>query len=764
MSKNLVIVESPTKARTIKQYLGNDYDVKSSFGHIRDLPKKDLNIDVEHEFNPNYEISPDKKKVVRELKEAAKNAEVWLASDEDREGEAIAWHLTQAMKLDPKKTKRIVFHEITKPAIEHALKNPRTVDLNLVDSYQARRVLDRLVGYEISPVLWRKVRPGLSAGRVQSVGVRLIVEREREINAFQPISSFKIGAVFDADGQELIAELSEKPATIDLARAFLTATKDAQFSVSAIETKPASRNPGAPFTTSSLQQEAARKLGFGVKQTMTLAQRLYENGHITYMRTDSVTLSSIAITAAEAYINKTFGSNYYVRSQYKTKTQNAQEAHEAIRPTDFRQSSLGDNAQEEKLYHLIWQRALASQMAAARLEKTAIIIKISDQSETFTAKGEVLMFDGFMKVYGGAKDDTLLPALSKDQLLKLLSMNAVETYSRPPVRYSEASLVKKLEELGIGRPSTYASIISTIQSRGYVEKADLPGTERSVRQLKLQNSIIKELTTEEITGVDSNKLVPTHLAEVTTDFLAKYFPSIVDYAFTATTEDELDRIANGQQVWNKMVGAFYKNFHPLVLEANTASRKEVSQARLVGVDPATKQSVYARFGRYGPVLQRGETETDEKPTFAPLPPNTKIETVTLEQALNMLKLPRTVGKTGAGEEIKANVGRFGPYIQVDKIFVAIKPLDPHTITEAEARKLYQAKIEQDAKRVIQTFPSGIRVLRGPYGLYVSDGKKNARLAKTVSPEKLSEKECQDLLDRAPAKKRNFRRKRSTTNK
>ena len=764
MSKNLVIVESPTKATTIKRYLGKDYEVKSSFGHIRDLPKKDLNIDVEHEFSPNYEISPDKKKIVKELKEAAKNAEVWLASDEDREGEAIAWHLTQAMKLDPKKTKRIVFHEITESAIEHAIKNPRTVDLNLVDSYQARRVLDRLVGYEISPVLWRKVRPGLSAGRVQSVGVRLIVEREREIHAFQAASSFKIGAIFDADGQELPAELSEKPATIDLARAFLTATKDAKFSVSAIETKPASRNPGAPFTTSSLQQEAARKLGFSVKQTMTLAQRLYENGHITYMRTDSVTLSSIAITAAEAYINKTFGSNYYDRRQYKTKTKNAQEAHEAIRPTDFRQSSLGDNAQEEKLYHLIWQRALASQMAAARLEKTAIIINVSNQSETFTAKGEVLMFDGFMKVYGGAKDDTLLPTLSKDQLLKLLSISAVETYSRPPVRYSEATLVKKLEELGIGRPSTYASIISTIQSRGYVEKADLPGAERSVRQLKLQNGTIKESTAEEITGVDSNKLVPTHLAEVTTDFLAKYFPSIVDYTFTATTEDELDRIANGHQVWNKMVGAFYKNFHPLVLEANTASRKEVSQARLVGVDPVTKQSIYARFGRYGPVLQRGETETDEKPTFAPLPPNTKIETVTLEQALNMLKLPRTVGKTTAGEEIKANVGRFGPYIQVDKTFVAIKPLDPHTITETEARKLYQAKVEQDAKRVIQTFPSGIRVLRGPYGPYVTDGKKNARLAKTISPEKLSEKESQDLLNKAPAKKRNFRRKRSSASK
>jgi DNA topoisomerase-1 len=668
------------------------------------------------------------------------------------------------MKLDPKKTKRIVFHEITEPAIEHAIKHPRTVDLNLVDSYQARRVLDRLVGYEISPVLWRKVRPGLSAGRVQSVGVRLIVEREREIHAFQPTSSFKVNAIFDADGQELPAELSEKLATIDLARTFIKTTTDAKFSVSAIETKPASRSPGAPFTTSSLQQEAARKLGFSVKQTMILAQRLYENGHITYMRTDSVTLSSIAMTAAEDYINKTYGSNYYARRQYKTKTQNAQEAHEAIRPTDFRQPSLGDNAQEEKLYHLIWQRTLASQMAAARLEKTAVIIKISDRQETFAAKGEVLMFDGFMKVYGGAKDDTLLPALSTGQLLKLLSMSAIETYSRPPVRYSEAALVKKLEELGIGRPSTYASIISTIQSRGYVEKADLPGTERSVRQLKLQNGTIKESTTEDITGADSNKLVPTHLAEVTTDFLAKYFPSIVDYTFTATTEDELDRIASGRQVWNKMVGAFYKNFHPLVLEANTASRKEVSQARLVGVDPATKQSIYARFGRYGPVLQRGETETDEKPTFAPLPPNTKIETVTLEQALKMLKLPRVVGKTAAGEEIKANVGRFGPYIQIDKTFVAIKPLDPHTITEAEARKLYQAKVEQDAKRVIQTFSSGIRVLRGPYGPYVSDGKKNARLDKTISPEKLTEKDCQDLLNKAPSKKRSFRRKRSSTSK
>lgn len=758
MSKNLVIVESPAKAKTIAKYLGGEYEVKSSFGHIRDLPKKDLNIDIEREFAPHYEISPDKKKVVSDLKKAAKNAEVWLASDEDREGEAIAWHLTQAMKLDPRKTKRIVFHEITKPAIEHAVENPRTVDLHLVDSYQARRVLDRLVGYEISPILWRKVRPGLSAGRVQSVSVRLIVEREREIIAFEPASSFKVTAIFNSDKGELKTELVNKLSDIDLARQFLQSAIGASFTVSSIAQKPGTRNPAAPFTTSTLQQEAARRLGYSVRQTMTLAQRLYENGHITYMRTDSTILSGLAINAAEQYIKKNFGDTYHYRRQYKTKDQNAQEAHEAIRPTDFAKTSMGGDNQEKKLYELIWQRALASQMAPAQLERTEVVVSISGRNETFIGKGEVLQFAGFMKVYGGSKDDTLLPPLREGETLQLNVMDAVEIFSRPPARYSEASLVKKLEELGIGRPSTYASTISTIQSRGYIEKVDLEGAERTLRQITLRTGAIVETTVSEITGADKAKLVPTPVAEVTTDFLEKYFPNIVDYDFTANTEAELDQIADGKENWQKMIGKFYQGFHPLISEASEASRKEVSQARLVGHDPKTNMPIYARFGRYGPVLQRGEVESEDKPLFAPMPTGAKIETVTLDQALQMFQLPRVVGTTTDGQEIKANLGRFGPYIQVGKTFVSIKPLDPHTITEAEARDLYQAKLEKEAKRIIKTFTKGVQLLNGPYGPYATDGKKNARLPKDLDPAKLTEAEVVTLLEKAPVK-RHTRRKR-----
>lgn len=760
MIKNLVIVESPAKAKTIAKYLGKDYVVKSSFGHIRDLPKKGLSIDIEHGFAPDYQISPDKKKVVSELKTAAKGAEVWLASDEDREGEAIAWHLTQSLKLDPKTTKRIVFHEITKPAIENAIRNPRTVDLHLVDSYQARRVLDRLVGYEISPVLWRKVRPGLSAGRVQSVGVRLIVEREREIQAFQATSSFKVTALFDIDGSGLKAELADKLPAITDAKTFLEAAAAAAFTVAAIDQKPGTRNPSAPFTTSTLQQEAARRLGFSVRQTMTLAQHLYENGHITYMRTDSTIMSGLAINAAESYIKDTFGAQYHTRRQYQTKNESAQEAHEAIRPTDFTQTGAGGDGQEKRLYQLIWQRALASQMTPAQIEKTEVLVALSTRPEQLAAKGEVLKFDGFLKVYGGGKDDTILPPLSIGQQLDLSSMAATETFSRPPARYSEASLVKKLEELGIGRPSTYASTISTIQTRGYIEKTNLEGTERTLRLLNLEQGTVTELTTAEITGADSNKLLPTHLADVTTDFLMKYFPSIVDYDFTANVEEEFDRIADGKETWNRMISDFYKELHPLISEANEASRKEVSQARLVGHDPKTKAPIYARFGRFGPVLQRGEVEDETKPDFSPLPEGAKIETVTLDQALEMFKLPRIVGTTEKGEEIKANVGRFGPYIQIGKTYVSIKPLDPHTITEAEARKLYAAKLEKDANRIIATFPSGIQVLNGPYGPYVSDGKKNARLSKEADPKKLSEAEAKTLLENAPAKRKGgFRRRK-----
>jgi DNA topoisomerase I len=761
VAKNLVIVESPAKARTIEKFLGKDYLVRSSFGHIRDLPKKGLNIDLEHDFAPNYQINTDKKKVVSELKKAAVGSEVWLASDEDREGEAIAWHLTYALKLDPAKTKRIVFHEITKPAIEAAIKNPRTVDLKLVDAYQARRVLDRLVGYELSPVLWKKVRAGLSAGRVQSVEVRLIVEREREIRDFKPKSSFRVIALFDIDGQELKAELASKlPAKGD-AEAFLEAVKAAHFTVSDVARKAGSRNPGVPFTTSTLQQEASRRLGFSIKQTMTLAQRLYENGDITYMRTDSTTLSTLAINAAEKFITSQYGADYHHRRQFKTKNESAQEAHEAIRPTDFSHQSAGSDSQQQKLYNLIWQRALSSQMSAAQVEKTEVTISIDTRPEQLLAKGEVLKFDGFMKVYGNAKDDTLLPPIDVGQTLALTAMTATETFARAPARYSEATLVKKLEELGIGRPSTYASTISTIQTRGYVEKKDLDGVERTVQTLTLKEGIITDKPDTEVTGADRNKLLPTAIAEITTDFLVKHFPTVVDYSFTAHVEHDFDKVANGEVAWTKLLADFYKDFHPLVEQSANISRQEVSQARLIGEDPKSHEPIYARFGRYGPMLQRGETdEKDKKPAFAPLPADTTMDTVTLEQALVMLQLPRTVGETEDGQPITANLGRFGPYVQVGKTFVSIKPLDPHSITEAEARELYKEKLVKDAAKNINAFPGGIKILDGPYGPYITDGKKNVRIAKDQDPAALTEAESKALLAAAPAKKRGFKRRRA----
>jgi len=758
-SKNLVIVESPAKAKTIEKFLGKDFTVKSSFGHIRDLPKKGLNIDIEKDFAPHYEISADKRKVVAELKKAAAGSEVWLASDEDREGEAIAWHLAHALKLDPAKTKRIVFHEITKPAIEAAIQNPRTVDLKLVDAQQARRVLDRLVGYELSPVLWKKVRTGLSAGRVQSVAVRLIVEREREIRDFDAVSSFKVTAVFLVNGQELPAELSIKLKSADEARAWLEAVAGSDFSVTDIALKPATRNPGAPFTTSTLQQEASRRLGFSVRQTMTVAQRLYEAGDITYMRTDSTILSTQALNAAESFIKDKYGANYHHHRQFKTKNQSAQEAHEAIRPTDFKRLEAGADDSQTRLYKLIWQRALASQMSEAKLERTEVTITASGKSETFIAKGEILRFDGFMKVYGGTKDDTLLPDVKVGDKLELQELLATETFSRAPARYSEAALVKKLEELGIGRPSTYAPTISTVQTRGYVEKTDLEGNERDITELRLEDGKVSETKTKTVYGADRNKLVPTGIAEVTTDFLVKYFPSIVDYDFTARVEEDFDNIADGKQQWEAMIADFYKDFHPLIEKSEDISRAEVSQAREIGKDPASGEPIFARFGRYGPMLQKGDTaDEDKKPAFAPLPADTTIDTVTLEQALEMFKLPRTVGKTEAGDEIKANIGRFGPYIQVNKTFVSIKPLDPRNITEEEARQLYTEKLAKDAAKHINEFPSGIKVLNGPYGAYVTDGKKNARIAKDVDPKGLTEADAQALIKAAPAKKRGFRRK------
>lgn len=766
MPKNLVIVESPAKAKTIEKFLGKDFVVKSSFGHIRDLPKKGLNIDIEHDFAPKYEVSADKRKVVAELKKAAASSEVWLASDEDREGEAIAWHLTQALKLDPAKTKRIVFHEITKPAIEAAIQKPRTVDLKLVDAQQARRILDRLVGYELSPVLWKKVRAGLSAGRVQSVAVRLIVEREREIRDFTPEVTFKVTAIFTADGQEIPAELSVKLPDADATRKWLESLTGASYTVSGIEQKPGTRSPGAPFTTSTLQQEASRRLGFSVRQTMTLAQRLYEAGHITYMRTDSTILSGLAIKAAENYIKKEFGATYHQVRQYKTKNQSAQEAHEAIRPTSFNKAGAGGDDQQKKLYQLIWQRALASQMAPAQIEKTEMTIAISDHAETFLAKGEILQFDGFMKVYGGGKDDVILPALKQGQALQAQTITATESFSRSPARYSEAALVRKLEELGIGRPSTYAPTISTIQTRGYVEKTDLEGAERGITEFTLAGDKLDEHKSTIITGADRGKLVPTAIAEVTTDFLVKYFPSIVDYDFTATVEQDFDNIADGKQTWEAMIKDFYKGFHPLVEQSADISRQEVSQAREIGQDPKSGEPIFARFGRYGPMLQMGNTEDeDKKPKFAPLPTGTTMDTVKLEEALVMFQLPRTVGTTEDGKEIKANIGRFGPYIVVDKTFVSIKPLDPHDITEAEARQKYTEKLAKDAAKRINEFPGGIKVLNGPYGPYVTDGKKNARIAKDVDPKKLTEADAKALIAAAPAKGKGRRfTKRKTAKK
>lgn len=755
--KNLVIVESPAKAKTIEKYLGSDYQVRSSFGHIRDLPKKGLNIAIDDDFAPTYEISTDKKKVVGELKKAAQGATVWLASDEDREGEAIAWHLAYALKLDPKTTKRIVFHEITKPAIQQAIKNPRTIDQKLVDAQQARRILDRLVGYELSPVLWKKVRTGLSAGRVQSVAVRLIVERERQIQAFEPVISYKISAIFTADGQELKAELKDKLATKQSALDYLEACRSATFTVTQVTTKPGTRNPGAPFTTSTLQQAAAQSLGFSVKQTMTLAQRLYENGHITYMRTDSTNLADLALQAAKTYITAEFGAKYHHQRQYKTTKAGAQEAHEAIRPTNFSLQNAGSDTQEKKLYDLIWRRTLASQMAAAKTDKSEVVIQPSTVKTPLLAKGEMLTFDGFLKVAGGYKDDTILPAVHKGQNLDLTEMTATQSYSKAPARYSEAALVKKLEELGIGRPSTYAPTISTIQSRGYIEKADLEGKERIIEAHTLRDGKISASQRTEVTGADRAKLIPTPIAEMTTDFLVKHFGSIVDYDFTARVEAEFDDIADGKERWQAMLKQFYKDFHPLVEKSADVSRQEAAQARELGTDPKTKQPIFARYGRYGPMLQLGATESEEKPRFAPLPADSSLETVTLEQALEMFKLPRTVGQSKDGQPITADIGRFGPYVKVGTLFVSIKGQDPLSISLAEAQSAIDEKLKKEAEKNIATFGK-IKVLNGPYGPYVTDGKKNARIPKETDPKQLTEADCQELLAAAPAKKRSFKRR------
>jgi DNA topoisomerase-1 len=765
MSKNLVIVESPAKAKTIEKYLGSDFHVLSSVGHIRSIVKKSSNgkppIDVDNGFETQYEVDPEKKKVITELKKAVKASEqVWLATDEDREGEAIAWHLCEVLNLDPKTTKRIVFHEITKSAIEEAVKNPRTVDMNLVQAQQARQILDRIVGFELSPVVWQKVPGGKSAGRVQSPAVRLLVEREREITAFGGSFQFRVTAVFTHEGEEVKAELPQRFNSEEEAQKFLESLKDATFTVTGVEKTPGTRNPAAPFTTSTLQQGANSRLGFGSKATMSSAQKLYQAGKITYMRTDSVNLSGQAIAAAKDYITSTYGEQYSQVRQFKTKSSSAQEAHEAIRPTDMRVEQGSTNEYDQKLYDLIRRRALASQMAPAKIEKTTITIAISTNDKKFEAKGEVILFDGFLKVYGTSKkEDDILPAMASDDTLDLSEASARQTFARPPARYTEGALVKKLEELGIGRPSTYATIIDTVQTRGYVVRGEGEGTEREVIVLSLKNNdVAREVTTEK-TGADRGKLVPTPAGELIADFLGDHFEQVVDYDFTAKVEEQFDQIADNKLARNAMLKAFYTPFHTLIESSGGIDRSKVGASRPVGTDPKTGKVITARFGRFGPMLQLGDTEGDEKPQFAPMPAGTKIETITLEQALHAFKLPRVVGQTADGQDIKANIGRFGPYIQIGKLFVSIKPEDPHDITLEKALELYDAKLKAEAEKNIADFGDGIKVLNGRYGPYITDGKKNAKIPKDTDPKSITHEQAKTMLAEAPAAKKRFARRK-----
>lgn len=762
MSKHLVIVESPAKAKTIERFLGKDYQVEASFGHVRDLPKSGMGVDIEHGFTPAYEVSPDKKKRISELKKFAKTAEsVWLASDEDREGEAIAWHLCQALGLDPKKTKRIVFHEITETAIRRAIENPRFVDQNLVDAQQARRVLDRLVGYELSPVLWRKIQTGLSAGRVQSVAVRVIVEREREIEGFEAKSSYRVVAEFSVDkGGLLKAELPQKFATAEDARKFLEDCLGADFTVASLETKPAKRTPAPPFTTSTLQQEASRKLGFSVRQTMVVAQKLYEAGRITYMRTDSVNLSDLAIKAAEETIKKEFGPQYHTMRRYKTKASGAQEAHEAIRPTHFEVSALTGpkvDRNEARLYELIWKRTVASQMAEAQLERTTALINISTRPEKFQAKGEVVAFDGFLKLYLAHESDEeqeeegILPPLAIGQQLPLETLAATQVYDRPKPRYTEASLVKRLEEMGIGRPSTYAPTISTIQDREYVVKGDLEGKERPVKRFVIRDGAVHEEDSVETYGADKGKLFPTSIGMVVNDFLVEHFASVVDFHFTAKVEEEFDEIAEGQQAWNRMIAEFYAPFHETVLAAEGIDRQTAIGARELGTDPKTGKPVIARVGRYGPMLQLGKAEDDEKPKFAPLPAGRRLDEVTLEEALELFKLPRSLGTSPDGQEITTNFGRFGPYIKWGKLYAAIKPDDPFTITRERALELMAEKEAAEKAKYINEFPGGIQILNGRFGPYITDGTKNVKVPKATDPAAVTEDQAKEMLAAAPVR-------------
>lgn len=762
MSKNLIIVESPAKAKTINKFLGSDYVVTSCYGHIRDLPDSGLNIDIENGFEPNYVVNEDKDKVIKELKKLAKGAdEIYLATDEDREGEAISWHLCDVLKLNPQKAKRITYTEVTKEAIVEAVANPRTINMNLVNAQQARRVLDRLVGYEISPVLWKKVKPSLSAGRVQSVAVRLIVEREREIRGFTPVASFKLTAWFyvtDTNGKKVSfkAERSNNFKTEAEAEKFLKEVNGAEFKVSAIEKKPGKRSPAAPFTTSTLQQEASRKLGFSVSNTMRVAQRLYENGHITYMRTDSVHLSDTAHKAIAKEVKSKYGKEFYEHRNYTTNSAGAQEAHEAIRPSHVDAFNIDAEPDEQRLYDLIWKRTVASQMAEAKIEKTIIDITNSKNKEVLQAKAEVILFEGFLKVYNEGVDEdadtdeeteALIPPVKEGQQLEAKEITATERFSKAAARYTEASLVKKLEELGIGRPSTYAPTISTVQKRGYVLKEPREGVERAYKVLTLKANKLTAETKTEITGAEKNKLFPTDIGLLVTDFLVENFKDILDYNFTADIEEQFDKVAEGKKVWNKMIGDFYKPFHKTV-EKTTNEADRVSGERLLGTDPASGEPLIVRMGRFGPMAQIGKAdeETGKKARFAKLRSNQSIETITFEEALELFKLPRTLGQS-AGKDVKASIGRFGPYIQLDKLFVSIpKDKDPYTINLETALELIKEKQEKDAAKLILNFEEeDIQVLNGRYGPYIKKGKDNYKIPKDKSAEHLTLEEIQLII-------------------
>lgn len=775
MEGNLVIVESPAKAKTIEKILGKDFLVKSSFGHIRDLDKKDFGVDIGNNYQPRYVISEDKKKVVAELKKCAKDSQkIWIASDEDREGEAIAWHLMEVLKLDPDKTNRIVFHEITKDAINKAIENPRRLNKDLVNAQQARRVLDRLVGFEISPVLWKKVKPSLSAGRVQSVAVRLIVDREREITNFQSVPFFKVNAQFvvpESNGKITLlkAELNTRFETEKQANKFLEQCKGSEYKILDIVTRPAKKSPAAPFTTSTLQQEASRKLGFPVGMTMSVAQRLYESGYITYMRTDSTNLSEEAIKAAKSMIASTYGDKYVKIRHYKTKTKGAQEAHEAIRPTDFSREDIEGSSQESKLYSMIWKRTLASQMADAEIEKTTVNIGVSKAKEIFTAAGEVLRFDGFLSVYMESSDDDtsneeekgMLPLLTVHQKLDPETIQALQRFSQKPARYTEASLVRKLEELGIGRPSTYAPTITTIQHREYVIKEDREGIERSYITLTLKHTDIEKEVRTEITGAEKSKLFPTDIGMVVNDYLVKYFETIVDFNFTASVEKQFDEIAEGQLVWNTMIDEFYHPFHQKIEEALNNSERARGE-RILGIDPSTGKEVSTKIGRFGPFVQLGESseENEEKPQYASLQKGQSIETITMEEAMKLFELPRDLGLFEE-KKVVVGIGRFGPYVRHDGIFVSLKKGidDPLSVTLERCIELIIEKRENAQKAMLKTFEEDpeVRILQGRWGPYISYKKKNYKISKEKDIPSLSLAECMSLIESEGAKPKSKKR-------